>query len=181
MGWPEYDREARWLQFDYSAGAAHPPLSIVSLYVPSGAMGPPRQIVKEAFLRLFEERLRSLRSDGRSYIIAGDFNIAHKAIDVYNPARCSRISGFFPHERAWMDRVLEETGWVDAYRAVNGLPAQYTWWSNFQNAFERNNGWRIDYQLVTPDLRERVRAAHIYRDRRFSDHAPVVIEYDLSI
>ncbi len=152
--------------------------SIVSLYVPSGAMGPPRQIVKEAFLERFYGELRRLREMGRSYVVAGDFNIAHKEIDVYNPVRCSKISGFFPHERAWMERVLSELGWVDAFRVVNQEPKQFSWWSNFQNAFERNNGWRIDYNLITPDLRERVRSASIYRDGRFSDHAPVVIEYE---
>ena len=173
FGWPEYDREARWLQFDYGS------LSIVSLYVPSGAMGPPRQAVKEAFLELFGGRLAQLRGDGRSYIICGDYNIAHREIDVYNPVRCSRISGFFPHERAWMDGVLNAQGWVDAFRAVNTEPGQFSWWSNFQNAFERNNGWRIDYQLITPDLAKSVRTASIYRGERFSDHAPVTIEYDL--
>jgi exodeoxyribonuclease-3 len=175
LGWPEYDREARWLQFDYEM------LSIVSLYVPSGAMGPPRQAVKEAFLERFYGELQRLRENGRSYIIAGDFNIAHKEIDVYNPVRCSHISGFFPHERAWMERVLSDVGWVDAFRVVNKERGQFSWWSNFQNAFERNNGWRIDYNLVTPDLRDRVRSAAIYRRQRFSDHAPVVIEYDLAI
>jgi exodeoxyribonuclease-3 len=173
LGWPEYDREARWLQFDYED------LNIVSLYVPSGAMGPARQIVKEDFLQRFYGELRRLRESGRSYIIAGDFNIAHEEIDVYNPARCSRISGFFPHERAWIDRVFTELGWVDAFRVVNTQPRQFSWWSNFQQAFERNNGWRIDYNLITPNLRDAVRSAWIYREQRFSDHAPVVIEYDL--
>jgi exodeoxyribonuclease-3 len=173
LGWPEYDREARWLQFDYED------LNIVSLYVPSGAMGPSRQVVKEDFLQRFYGELRRLRESGRSYIIAGDFNIAHEQIDVYNPVRCSRISGFFPHERAWIDRVFTELGWVDAFRVVNTEPRQFSWWSNFQQAFERNNGWRIDYNLITPDLRDAVRSASIYRERRFSDHAPVVIEYDL--
>ncbi len=173
FGWPEYDREARWLQFDYGS------LSIVSLYVPSGAMGPPRQVVKEAFLERFRTRLAQLRQDGRSYLIAGDFNIAHQEIDVYNPVRCAHISGFFPHERAWLDGVISQLGWVDAYRAVNTQPKQFSWWSNFQNAFERNNGWRIDYNLITPDLRQKVRSASIYRERRFSDHAPVTIEYDM--
>lgn len=173
FGWPEYDREARWLQFDYGN------LSIVSLYVPSGSSGPARQAVKETFLDLFRPYLARLHADGRSYIIAGDFNIAHKEIDVYNPVRCSHISGFFPHERVWMEGVLSEVGWVDAFRVVNQQPKQFSWWSNFQNAFERNNGWRIDYNLVTPDLREAVRSASIYRDSRFSDHAPVILEYEL--
>jgi exodeoxyribonuclease-3 len=175
FGWPEFDREARWLQFDYGY------LSIASLYVPSGSMGPARQAIKEQFLELFRAYLQNLRSDGRSYIISGDFNIAHKEIDVYNPARCSHISGFFPHERAWMEGVLSEVGWVDAFRVVNGEAKQFSWWSNFQNAFERNNGWRIDYNLVTPDLRDAVRSASIYRAERFSDHAPVIVQYDIPI
>lgn len=172
-GWPEYDREARWLQFDYGN------LSVVSLYVPSGAMGPPRQAVKEAFLEKFYPELARLRESGRPFIICGDFNIAHQEIDVYNPIRCSKISGFFPHERAWMNRVIDRLGWVDGFRRVNQEPRQFSWWSNFQNAFERNNGWRIDYQLVTPDIAPAIKSASIYRDSRFSDHAPVVLEYDL--
>lgn len=175
LGWPEYDREARWVQLDYGL------LSIVSFYMPSGAMGPPRQVVKEAFMERFYGELRRLRETGRSYIIAGDFNIAHKEIDVYNPVRCSRISGFFPHERAWMEGVLTDLGWVDGFRVVNNEPKQFSWWSNFQNAFERNNGWRIDYHLVTPDIGPRVRTASMYRDARFSDHAPVILEYDLTV
>ncbi len=119
LGVPQYDREARYLQFDYG------PLSIASLYVPSGSMGPIRQVVKEAFLASFYEHLKALRADGRSYIIAGDFNIAHKDIDVYNPVRCAQISGFLPHERAWMDRVTGELGWVDGFRAVNAEPGQF--------------------------------------------------------
>ncbi len=173
FGWPDFDREARWLQFDYGT------LSIASLYVPSGAMGPARQVVKEAFLQRFRGFLDERLAEGRSYVIAGDFNVAHREIDVYNPVRCSRISGFFPHERAWMDGILAEDRWVDAFRVVNAQSGQFSWWSNFQNAFERNNGWRIDYQLVTADLRESVRRASIYRDQRFSDHAPVLAEYAL--
>lgn len=175
FGWPEYDREARWLQFDYGS------LSIVSLYVPSGSAGPHRQAVKDEFLIRFFDYLSGLRAGGRSYVIAGDFNVAHREVDVYNPIRCSRISGFFPHEREWIDRVLNEQGWVDAFRVVDHESRRFTWWSNFQNAFERNNGWRIDYNLVTPDLRGAVRAASIYRDSRFSDHAPLIMEYDLSV
>jgi len=174
LGWPEYDREARWLQFDYGD------LSIVSLYVPSGSSGPARQAVKEAFLVRFSGELGRLISDGRSYIICGDFNIAHRDIDVYNPKRCSGISGFFSHERAWMDRTLGELGWVDAFRVVDGQAGRYTWWSNFQRAFERNNGWRIDYDLVTPDLRGCIRTAQMYTAERFSDHAPLIITYELS-
>lgn len=175
LGWPDFDPDARYLQIDFGN------LSIVSLYVPSGSAGPARQAVKEVFLERFYGELARLRDTGRSYIIAGDFNVAHREIDVYNPRRCSHISGFFPHERAWIARVLEQLGWVDAFRVVDQSPGRYTWWSNFQNAFERNNGWRIDYHLVTPDLRESVRSAKIFRDGRFSDHAPVTMEYELAL
>jgi exodeoxyribonuclease-3 len=173
LNWPDFDREARYLQLDYGM------LSVVSLYIPSGSSGPARQEVKEDFLERFFVHLDRLRSDGRSYIVCGDFNVAHRDIDVYDPARCSRISGFFAHERRWIDRVIAELGWVDAFRRVDPAPGRYSWWSNFQGAFERNNGWRIDYQLVTPDVGRAVSAASIYRDTRFSDHAPVTVEYAL--
>ncbi|MBC5824427.1 MAG: exodeoxyribonuclease III [Candidatus Eremiobacteraeota bacterium] len=174
FGWPDYDKEGRYVQFDYGQ------LSIASLYVTSGAMGPARQAIKEDFLEKLYARLADLRRDGRSYILCGDYNIAHREIDVYNPRRCEKISGFLPHERAWMDGVLDELGWIDAFRLINGDPGQFTWWSNFQNAFEHNRGWRLDYQLVSPDLRDSVQRAHIYRDTRFSDHAPVIVDYSLS-
>jgi exodeoxyribonuclease-3 len=144
-------------------------------------MGPARQAVKETFLELFGAKLKELRNCGRSFVIAGDFNVAHQPIDVYNPVRCSTISGFFPHERAWIDAVLTQDGWVDAFRVVNPEPQQFSWWSNFQNAFEHNRGWRIDYQLVTPDLRERVSSASVYKETRFSDHAPVIVEYEMNL
>lgn len=175
FGWPDFDADARYIQLDFSG------LSVASLYVVSGAMGPARQVVKEAFLKRLYEFLGELKQSGRSFIVAGDYNIAHKEIDVYNPVRCSKISGFFPHERAWMDDVLTKIGWADSFRVVNQEPKQFTWWSNFQQAFERNNGWRIDYQLATPDIAPFVRSASIYRTERFSDHAPVTIEYDLSL
>ncbi len=171
LGWSEFDDEGRYLQFDYGS------LSIASLYVVSGSMGPARQVVKEQFLDQLFGELARLRADGRSYIICGDFNVAHTDIDVYNPKRCSHISGFFPHERAWMDRVIGELGWVDAFRAVNRDSGQFTWWSNFRGDFSSNRGWRIDYQLITPDLRDSVQRAAVYREQRFSDHAPVTIDY----
>lgn len=175
LGWPDFDPDARYLQLDFGN------LSIVSLYVPSGSAGPARQAVKERFLERFYGELARLRSTGRSYIIAGDFNIAHREIDVYNPQRCSRISGFFPNERAWIGRVFDELEWVDAFRVADPAAGRFTWWSNFQSAFERNSGWRIDYHLVTPDLRESIRSASIYREARFSDHAPVTMEYELAL
>lgn len=175
LGWPQFDAEGRYVQMDFGT------LSIGSVYVPSGTMGLERQRWKEAFLEQFEALLKRRLRDGRSYVLCGDYNIAHRTIDVNNPATAVRVTGFLPQERAWMDRVLA-AGWVDALRAVRpGEPKIYTWWSNFSQAFERNLGWRIDYQLVTPDLAPAVKSAEVYVAQRFSDHAPVVIDYDLTL
>ncbi len=118
-----------------------------------------------------------MRDEGRPIVICGDYNIAHLDIDVFNVRACAATTGFLPPERAWFDRVTNELGWVDAFRVVNQERKQFTWWSGWRNAFEKNLGWRIDYQLITPELRERVRSARIYKEERFSDHAPVIIDY----
>ena len=175
FGWPEFDAEGRYVQADFAG------FSIGSVYVPSGTMGLERQRWKEAFLELFEGWLARALHDGRSTILCGDYNIAHRPIDVFNPKHAVVVTGFLPQERAWMDRVIG-SGWVDALRVVRpDEPKIYTWWSNFSHAYERNLGWRIDYQLVTPDVRTRVRSAEVYREERFSDHAPVIIDYDLDL
>jgi exodeoxyribonuclease-3 len=174
LGIEEYDAEGRFVRMDFADG-----LTIASLYVPSGTSGPQRQAVKEAFLDRFIALLIGFKNEGRRFVICGDYNIAHREIDVHDPKSCSRQTGFLPQERAWFDDVIERAGWVDAFRAVNHAPKQYTWWSNFAAAWDRNLGWRIDYQLVTPNLADAVRRASIYRDERFSDHAPVTIDYDL--
>jgi exodeoxyribonuclease-3 len=172
LGIEEYDVEGRFVRMDFGD------LTVASLYVPSGTSGPARQIVKEAFLDRFIAILAQMKSDGRRYIVCGDYNIAHREIDVFDPKSCSRVTGFLPQERAWFDDVIDGAGWVDAFRTVNAEPRQFSWWSNFPAAFERNLGWRIDYQLVTPNVAPAVRSASIYRDERFSDHAPVTIDYD---
>ena len=171
LGWPDMDAEARYLQADFGD------LSIVSLYVPSGTSGPARQAVKYGFLDRFLPELQRMRTDGRRYIVCGDYNIAHKDIDVFSPRSCATVTGFLPPERAWMDRVIGQTGWVDAFRAVNHEAKQFTWWSGWPKAWEKNLGWRIDYQLVSPALAGAVEGASIYKDQRFSDHAPVTIDY----
>ena len=171
LGWPDMDPEARFLQADFGE------LSIVSLYVPSGTSGPARQAVKYDFMARFTGELQRMFSDGRTYILCGDYNIAHKDIDVFSPRSCSSVTGFFPQERAWMENVIANIGWVDAFRVVNTAPKQFTWWSGWRNAWEKNLGWRIDYQLVSPSLQSAVRSASIYKDERFSDHAPVTIDY----
>jgi exodeoxyribonuclease-3 len=175
FGMPDMDAEGRCVRFDWDA------FSIASIYVPSGTSGEERQRVKESFLERYLAQLAAMRSDGRSYVLCGDFNIAHRDIDTFDPVANARVTGFLPQERAWMDTVVEHVGWVDAFREVDRETKRYTWWSNWPGAFERNLGWRIDYQLVTPDLAAFVRSAAIYRDERFSDHAPLTIAYDLTL
>jgi exodeoxyribonuclease-3 len=174
LGIDEYDAEARFVRMDFAGG-----LSVASLYVPSGTSGPARQVVKEAFLDRFLAILVRMKNEGRRIVVCGDYNIAHRDIDVFDPKSCARTTGFLPQERAWFDVVTDRVGWVDAFRVVNHEARQFSWWPNFPAAWERNLGWRIDYQLVTPDLAPAVRAASIYRDERFSDHSPVTIDYDL--
>ncbi len=175
LGWPDMDAEARFLRADFGN------FSVVSLYVPSGTSGPERQAVKYRFLERFRPVLDAMHADGRQYVLCGDYNIAHEEIDVFSPRTCSGITGFLPPERAWIDGVLRESGWVDAFRVVNKEPKQFTWWSGWPKAWEKNLGWRIDYQFISPDLAGTVCAASIYKDQRFSDHAPVTIDYAFEI
>ncbi len=172
LGIPEVDREGRYLQFDFGK------LSVVSLYVPSGSSGPQRQSFKMDVLGRLLKHLRKLHKSGREYVLCGDFNIAHKKIDIENWRSNQKNSGFLPEERAWMDELLGPAGWVDAFRVVNSAERQYSWWSNRGRAWEKNVGWRLDYQVVTPAIGRRVEACGIYKRKRFSDHAPVTIDYD---
>lgn len=174
LGWPDFDAEARYLQVDF------PSLSVVSLYLPSGTTGDERQQVKYDFMDRFMRHLRKLKRQKREFVIAGDWNIAHKEIDLRNWRANQKNSGFLPDERAWMDRLFGRAGWVDAFRVVNQEPDHYTWWTYRARAFEKNVGWRIDYQVVTPGLKDAVKGASIYTGKRFSDHAPLTIDYDFS-
>jgi len=174
LGWEDLDREGRYLQVDTGK------LSIVSLYLPSGTSGEERQAYKFDLMERLLPELRRMRRRRREYVICGDVNIAHKMIDIENWRSNQKNSGFLPEEREWLTRVLEELKFVDAFRAVNQQPREYTWWSNRGRAREKNVGWRIDYQLVTPGLRDAVRRASVYREERFSDHAPLTIDYDLT-
>ena len=173
LGWDIADREGRFLQADY------PGVSVVSLYLPSGTSGEERQAVKYDFLARFEAVLTAMRRQGREVIICGDWNIAHKEIDLKNWRSNRKNSGFLPEERAWMDKVFGEFGMVDAFRVVNQEAEQYTWWSNRGQSWAKNVGWRIDYQVVTPGLADRIKSSSIYKQQRFSDHAPLTIDYDI--
>lgn len=173
LGWATADTEGRFLQADFGK------LSIVSLYLPSGTSGDERQQVKYDFLDRFMEVIKAMRRKRREYILCGDWNIAHKEIDLKNWRGNQKNSGFLPEERAWMDSLFDSAGMVDAFRVVNQEPDQYTWWSNRGQAWAKNVGWRIDYQVVTPGLKDKVRSVDIYKDQRFSDHAPLIIKYDI--
>ena len=173
FGVTEFDREGRYLELQFG------PLSVVSLYLPSGSSGPERQAAKMRFLDAFLPYLQRLGRRRRDYIFCGDFNIAHRPIDLKNWRANQKNSGFLPDERAWLDRVFGELGWVDAFREVDPRPEQYTWWSNRGQARAKNVGWRIDYQIASPRLRGAARSATIAREPRFSDHAPLVMEYEL--
>ncbi len=174
LGLDEFDREGRYLE------ARYPGLSVVSLYLPSGTSGDERQAVKYRMMGRFLEHMRQCREGPREYIICGDWNIAHKEIDLKNWRSNRKNSGFLPEERAWLDQVFGEEGFVDAFREVNQQPGQYTWWSNRGQAWQNNTGWRIDYHVLSPGLRGKVRQADIYTDARFSDHAPLTIDYALT-
>ena len=175
FGAAEFDNEGRYLEARFRN------LSVVSLYLPSGSAGPERQASKDRFLKVFMPYLRSLRRKKREYILCGDWNIAHQEIDLRNWKSNQKNSGFLPHERAWMDELYGRAGFVDAFRTVDPRAEQYTWWSNRGQAWARNVGWRIDYQVITPGLRDAVKRASIYKAQRFSDHAPLIIDYDYEL
>ncbi len=171
LDWPQADYEGRYVQADY------PGFSIASLYMPSGTSGEVRQKIKFEFMEYYLPKLKEIILSGRPFIICGDWNIAHKQIDLKNWRSNQKHSGFLPEERAWMEQLLAEVGFVDAFRVINQLPDQYTWWSHRGQAYAKNVGWRIDYQMITPHFKNLVQSAHIYKEQRFSDHAPLIMEY----
>jgi exodeoxyribonuclease-3 len=175
VGWEVMDSEGRWLQADYGD------LSVISLYLPSGSSREERQEVKFRCMDYLKPRLARLARDGRHYVICGDWNIAHKEIDIKNWRGNLKSSGFLPEERAWLDQLFGKVGLADAFRAVDPREEQYTWWSNRGRAWDNNTGWRIDYQVTTPELAKKAVRAEIYRDQRFSDHAPLIMDYDFRI
>ena len=182
VGAPEFDAEGRWVEarFDRRTRRHSPKLSIVSCYFPSGSSGEHRQAAKFRFLEFMAPHLARLATQ-RELIVVGDINIAHREIDLKNWRGNRKNSGFLPEERAWMTRLLDDIGLVDVFRTLNPHPEQYTWWSNRGQARAKNVGWRIDYQLATPGIAAMARREHIYLERRFSDHAPLVIDYDFTL
>ena len=167
----EFDREGRYVEVQFAQ------VTVISVYFPSGASSPARQDAKFRFLDAFFPHLARLMASGREVIFCGDVNIAHREIDLKNWRANRKNSGFLPEERAWLGRLLDEQGWVDVFRRLDERPEQYTWWSNRGRAWENNVGWRIDYQIATPGIAAKARRAEIYTRLRFSDHAPLIIEY----
>jgi exodeoxyribonuclease-3 len=154
---------------------------VVSAYLPSGSAGPHRQASKFRFLEAFLPHLKRLRKSGREVILCGDWNIAHHEIDLKNWRANRKNSGFLPEERAWLTKVFGEVGYVDVFRRLDPRPEQYTWWSNRGQAWAKNVGWRLDYQIATPAIAAKAMTATIYKRRRFSDHAPLTIDYDFRL
>ncbi|HLD17250.1 MAG TPA: exodeoxyribonuclease III [Coxiellaceae bacterium] len=176
LGWDHADKEGRYIQVDFGC------LSVGSLYMPSGTSGEHRQIIKFDFMARFEKWLKKMQKGGRDFILCGDWNIVHTAQDIKNFKSNQKNSGCLPEERAWLDKLFgKEFNCVDAFRVVNQGADQYTWWSHYGQARAKNVGWRIDYQVISPSLKHKVKAAQIYKAENFSDHAPVIIDYDIKL
>ena len=177
LGVPEFDAEGRYIEAEFGN------LAVISLYQPSGSSSEERQQAKFRFLDAFFPHLEKLMQSGREIVICGDWNIAHREIDLKNWKSNQKNSGFLPEERAWMTRLFEELGWVDVYRRLypEHTGEAYTWWSNRGQAWAKNVGWRIDYQIATPGIAAKAKSAFVYKNQRFSDHAPLIVDYDYAL
>lgn len=175
FGIDEFDNEGRYVEVQY------PHLAVISVYVPSGSSGEERQQAKFRFMEAFLPHLLQLKASGREIVLCGDVNIAHKEIDIKNWKGNLKNSGFLPEERSWIGELFDVHGYVDVFRKLDPRPEQYTWWSNRGQAYAKNVGWRIDYHLATTKIAETARATSIYKDEKFSDHAPLSIDYDFPL
>jgi exodeoxyribonuclease-3 len=176
----EFDAEGRYVEARFDTPARK--LSVISVYFPSGSSGPERQEAKFRFLDKMYPHLMALKAE-RDFIVCSDVNIAHQEADLKNWKGNLKNSGFLPEERAWMTKLTTEGGVVDVYRRLQPgtTDACYTWWSNRGQAYAKNVGWRLDYHLATPALADKARSEAIYKSEKFSDHAPITIEYDFTI
>lgn len=171
LGREDFDCEGRYIEARYGN------LSVVSFYIPSGSSGELRQGYKFGVMDWLLPILDEWLASGRDYVLCGDWNIVHTKNDIKNWSSNQKNSGCLPEERAWLDTLFHDRGWVDSFRALKPDAVEYTWWSNRGAARANNVGWRIDYQVVTPSLRNALRDCSIYRDQRFSDHAPYIVDY----
>lgn len=172
---PDIDAEGRYIQADFGN------LSVISVYVPSGTTSEERLAIKFSFMDRFLPHLKKLKKSKREIILCGDWNVAHKEIDLKNWRSNQKNSGFLPEERAWLTRIFDEVGFVDVFRTLDQRPEQYTWWSNRGQAWAKNVGWRLDYQIATPGIAATAKKCSIYTEQRFSDHAPLIIDYDYKL
>ncbi len=177
LGWPEFDEEGRYLEARFGN------LSVVSFYIPSGSSGELRQGYKFQVMEWLAPILEQWRSSGRDYVLCGDWNIVRSRLDIRNWTSNQKNSGCLPAERDWFNQMCVDStpdgssGWVDAYRVLHPQGQDYTWWSNRGAARANNVGWRIDYQIVTPSLRDTLQACSIHTGTRYSDHAPFIVDY----
>ena len=171
LGIPEFDSEGRYIEAQFGK------LSVVSLYLPSGSSGEERQAVKFKFLEAFMPHMVALMKSGRDVVVCGDWNIAHTEKDLKNWKGNKKNSGFLPEERAWLTQLFDEVGFVDVFRKLHPELEAYTWWSNRGQAWAKDVGWRLDYQAVTPGMAEKAIKTGIYKEQRFSDHAPFMVDY----
>ncbi|MDO5103215.1 MAG: exodeoxyribonuclease III [Lautropia sp.] len=172
FGQAAFDAEGRYIEMDFGTH------TIISVYVPSGSSSEERLQQKFIFMDAFAAHMQALKDSGREIILCGDWNVAHKEIDLKNWRSNQKNSGFLPEERAWMTRLFDEIGFVDVFRTLDERPEQYTWWSNRGQAWAKNVGWRLDYQIATPGIAATAKRVEIYKDERFSDHAPLIIDYE---
>ena len=175
MGAEEFDAEGRYIEAQFGK------LSVISLYLPSGSAKEERQQVKFRCMDFLMKKMLEMKASGRDYILCGDWNIVHKAIDIKNWKANQKRSGCLPKEREWLDTLFDTVGFVDAFREIEQIEHSYTWWSNRGQAYANNTGWRIDYQVLSPSLKGTVLSSCIYKEERFSDHAPLTIDYDYEI
>lgn len=171
LGHAEFDAEGRYIEADYGS------YTVISLYLPSGSSGEERLAFKYRFMDVFMKQMEKLRNSGREVIVCGDWNIAHQQIDLKNWRPNQKNSGFLPAEREWLTDLFDRVGFVDVFRKIDQRAEQYTWWSNRGQAWAKNVGWRLDYQIATPDIAGKAKSTSIYTEQRFSDHAPLTIDY----
>jgi exodeoxyribonuclease-3 len=175
MGNEEFDSEGRYIEAQFGN------LSVISLYMPSGSAKEERQQVKYRCMDFFMQKMLTMKESGRDYVICGDWNIAHKNEDIKNWKGNQKNSGFLPEERAWLDTLFDEVGFIDAFREIEQEEHTYTWWSFRGQAYNNNTGWRIDYHILSPSLKGTVLSSSVYKTERFSDHAPLIIDYNYEV
>lgn len=179
LGFELADTQGRFVSAEFDLGLPEN-VFICSLYLPSGSSGDEAQARKDHFLEQYQQILSDWRKQNKSIIVCGDYNIVHKRIDIKNWSGNQKSSGCLPHERAWLDHIYDDLGYVDTFRVVRDEAELYSWWSNRGQARAKNVGWRIDYHACSPDWKDRTVNAWVYKEQWFSDHAPVIIDYKIA-